>query len=169
MHHKFYRYEQFSIIFCSIKFVHSAVVGLYRISHPVRKSGKFSKSGLSGNWTFSFPDAGLLTLLKIEKKLKKNFFFKFQGYTGVAVEVMHEVDQDPGTTIVVVIPRDQNLLLIELSSALLIIYNFFPVSFVTFILFFVFSFWSLLSTKLRKYKTITQSLLKFCKARWKKT
>ena len=42
---------------------------------------------------------------------------------------MPEVDQDPGTTIVGVIPRDQNLLLIELSSALLIIYNFFPVSF----------------------------------------
>ena len=102
------------------------------------------------------------------KKNFKNFFFffKFQGSTGVAVEVMPEVDQDPGTTIVVVIPRDQNLLLIELSSALLIIYNFFPVSFVTFILFLVFSFWSLLSTKLRKYKTITQSLLKFCKARW---
>ena len=35
------------------------VVGLYRTSRPVRKSGKFSKSGLSGNRTFSFPDAGL--------------------------------------------------------------------------------------------------------------
>jgi hypothetical protein len=33
------------------------VVGLYRTSRPVRKSGKFSKSGLSGNWTFSLPDA----------------------------------------------------------------------------------------------------------------
>ena len=76
---------------------------------------------------------------------------------------MPEVDQDPGTTIGAVIPRDQNLLLIELSSALLIIYNFFPVSFVTFILFLVFSFWSLLSTKLQKYKTITQSLLNFAR------
>ena len=52
-----------------------------------------------------------------------------QGSTGVAAEVM-QVDQDPGTTIVAVIPKDQNLLLIELISALLIIfYNFFPVSF----------------------------------------
>jgi hypothetical protein len=56
-------------------------LGLYRTSRPVRKSGKFSKSGLSGNRTFSFPDTGLLTLLKIEKKLilfqKKiqDFFF----------------------------------------------------------------------------------------------
>jgi hypothetical protein len=33
-------------------------------------SGKFSKSGLSGNQTFSFLDTGLLTILKIEKKSK---------------------------------------------------------------------------------------------------
>jgi hypothetical protein len=46
-------------------------VGLYRTSCPVRKSGEFSKSGLSGNWTFSFPDAGLLTL----KNRKKNMYF----------------------------------------------------------------------------------------------
>ena len=45
-------------------------VGLYRTSRPVRKSGKISNSGLSRNRTFSFPDAGLLTLLKIEKKSK---------------------------------------------------------------------------------------------------
>jgi hypothetical protein len=56
-------------------------VGIYRTSRPVRKSGKFSKSGMSGNRTFSFPDAGLLTLLKVEEKIqtKKNFnvfFFK---------------------------------------------------------------------------------------------
>ena len=38
------------------------IVGLYRTSRPVQKSGKVSKSGLSGNRTFSFPDAGLLTL-----------------------------------------------------------------------------------------------------------
>ena len=41
-------------------------LGLYRTSHLVWKSGKFSKSELSGNLTFYFPDAGLLTL----------FFFK---------------------------------------------------------------------------------------------
>ena len=41
-------------------------------------SGKFSKSGLSRNRTFSIPDAGLLTLLKIEKNpiFFSNFFFK---------------------------------------------------------------------------------------------
>ena len=50
-------------------------LGLYRTSRPVRKSGKFSKSGLSGNWTFSLPDARLLTLLKIEKKKSKFYFF----------------------------------------------------------------------------------------------
>ena len=56
-------------------------IGLYWKSRPVRKSGKFSKSGLSGNRTFSFPDAGLLKLLKIEEKIQKKkfqiFFFKF--------------------------------------------------------------------------------------------
>ena len=36
---------------------------------------QFFKSGLSGNRAFSFPDARLLTLLKIEKK--SYFFFKF--------------------------------------------------------------------------------------------
>jgi hypothetical protein len=58
-------------------------LGLYRTSRPVRMSGKFSKSGLSGNRTFSFPDAGLLTLLKVEERKKKLskifsifFFFK---------------------------------------------------------------------------------------------
>ena len=35
--------------------------GLYQ------KSGEFSKSGLSGNRTFSFKDAGLLSLFKIDK------------------------------------------------------------------------------------------------------
>ena len=39
---------------------------------PVRKSGKFSKSGLTKNRTFSFPDAGLLSLEKMGKKSKKN-------------------------------------------------------------------------------------------------
>ena len=47
-------------------------VGLYRTSRPVRKSGQISKSGLSGNRMFSFPDVGLLTHLKKEKK--SNFF-----------------------------------------------------------------------------------------------
>ena len=54
-------------------------IGLNRTSRPVRKSRKFSKSGLSGNRTFSFLDAGLL---KIEKKIKiqkknANFFSYF--------------------------------------------------------------------------------------------
>ena len=40
-------------------------LGLYQTSRPVRKSGKFSKSGLSGNQMVSIQDAGLLTLLKI--------------------------------------------------------------------------------------------------------
>jgi hypothetical protein len=36
------------------------LLGLYRTSRPVRKSGKFSKYGLSGNRTFSFPEEGLI-------------------------------------------------------------------------------------------------------------
>ena len=36
--------------------------GHYRTSRPYRKSGKFSKSGLSGNRELSLPDTGLLTL-----------------------------------------------------------------------------------------------------------
>ena len=40
------------------------VIGLYRTSFPVLKSGKFSKSGLFGNQPFSFQDARLSTLLK---------------------------------------------------------------------------------------------------------
>ena len=51
-------------------------VGLYRTLRPLRKSGAFSKSGLSRNRTFSFPDAGLLKLLKIKKN--KNFKKFFQ-------------------------------------------------------------------------------------------
>ena len=51
-------------------------VGLYWTSHPIRESGKFSKSGLSGNRTFSFLDFGLLTLSKIEKR-KSKFFQDF--------------------------------------------------------------------------------------------
>ena len=45
--------------------------GLYWTSLLV-KSGKLLKSGLSGNQTFSLTDAGLLTLLKTEKKSKKS-------------------------------------------------------------------------------------------------
>ena len=52
-------------------------LGLYRTSRPVWMSGKFLKSGLSGNRTFSFSDAGLLTLLKIEKKMQKIFYQMF--------------------------------------------------------------------------------------------
>ena len=48
-------------------------IGLNRTSRPVRKSGKLSKSGLSGNRTFSFPDAGLL---KIRKEKNSNFLFQ---------------------------------------------------------------------------------------------
>ena len=50
--------------------------GLYRTSHLVQKSGKFSKSGLSENQKFSFLDTRLLTPLKIEKKNKKFQNFK---------------------------------------------------------------------------------------------
>ena len=39
-----------------------------KTSRPVWKSGKFSKSGPSGNRTFSIPYAGLL---EIEKKIQK--------------------------------------------------------------------------------------------------
>jgi hypothetical protein len=39
-------------------------LGIYRTSRPVWNSGKFSKSGLSGNWRFSFLKAGLLKIGK---------------------------------------------------------------------------------------------------------
>ena len=52
----------------------TVMLGLYRTSRPVRKSGKFTKSGLSENRTFSFLDTRLLTLLKIERK--KIYFFQ---------------------------------------------------------------------------------------------
>ena len=39
-------------------------LGLNRTSRPVRKSGKLSKYGPSGNRTISFPDAGLLNIGK---------------------------------------------------------------------------------------------------------
>ena len=51
-------------------------IGLYRTSCLVRKSGKLSKSRLSRNRTFSFPDAGLLTI----KKNPPNFFFNFYNF-----------------------------------------------------------------------------------------
>ena len=54
--------------------VSQSVVGLYRKSRLVAKSRELSKSGLSRNRTFSFPDAGLLKLLTI--KIKIFFFFK---------------------------------------------------------------------------------------------
>ena len=56
---------------------------LYRTSRPVWKSGKFSKSGLSGNRTFSFPHARLLTLLKIGKKNPKMFWIFFQNFFSI--------------------------------------------------------------------------------------
>jgi hypothetical protein len=56
------------------------VVGLNRTSYPVRKYGKFSKSGLSGNRTFSFPDTGLLTLKKYIEKNPKNGFSRISRF-----------------------------------------------------------------------------------------
>ena len=47
-----------------------APLGLYQTSRPVRMSGKFSKSGLSGNRTFSFANAGLFNTIEIRKKIK---------------------------------------------------------------------------------------------------
>ena len=69
-----------NMVICTVSGFLQCSVGLYRTSHPIWKSGKFSKSGLCKNRTFSFPDAGLLKLLKIEKKIKtlfSNFFFIF--------------------------------------------------------------------------------------------
>ena len=43
---------------------------LNQTSRPVQKSSKLSKSGQSGNRTFSFPEAGLLKIGK-KKKIKK--------------------------------------------------------------------------------------------------
>ena len=45
-------------------------LGLYRTSRPVRKSSKFSKSGLFGNWTFSWHRT-------FKDKKNPDFFFKF--------------------------------------------------------------------------------------------
>ena len=53
----------------------SGTLGLYQTSFLVRKSRKFSKSGLSRNETFSFQDA---ELLRIEKKFKFSLNFSFQ-------------------------------------------------------------------------------------------
>jgi len=56
-------------------------LGLYRTSHPVKSSGKFSKSRLSGNRTFSFMDARLSKFLRMiikKKEYQKNSkFFMF--------------------------------------------------------------------------------------------
>ena len=60
---------------CVPEFCKPGKVGLYRTSRPVRKSGKFSRSGLSGNRTSSFPDAGVFTLLNFF--FSKNFFSRF--------------------------------------------------------------------------------------------
>ena len=45
------------------------ILGLYRTSSLVGKSVKIIKSWLSRNQTFSFPDTGLLTLIKIKARL----------------------------------------------------------------------------------------------------
>ena len=55
-----------------IKLFQSHFWGLYRTLRPVRKSGEYSKSWLSGNLTFFFPDARLLAVLKIEENSNKN-------------------------------------------------------------------------------------------------
>ena len=48
-----------SNLHCSIQLPPATqLIGLYLTSRRVRKSGKLSKSGLSGNRTFSFPEAG---------------------------------------------------------------------------------------------------------------
>ena len=46
-------------------------LGLYRTSLPVRKVRKLSKSGPSGNRTFSFLDVRLLNFKKNQKIQKK--------------------------------------------------------------------------------------------------
>ena len=48
------------------------IIGLYRTSRPIKKSGKLSKSGLFGNRTFCSLNAGLFKLLKT--KIKNKFF-----------------------------------------------------------------------------------------------
>ena len=53
------------------------LVGLYRTSFLVRKSGTFLKPRLSGNRTFSLLDAGLFKHYKNKKKKIKIFFFIF--------------------------------------------------------------------------------------------
>ena len=55
-------------------------LGLYWTSRPSQKYRKVWKSGLSGNWTFSFPDIGPFTLLKIDFSLFFNFFFSLFLY-----------------------------------------------------------------------------------------
>ena len=53
--------EQALTLFPQGKDAFITVIGLYR-TRPVHKSGKFSKPISSGSQTFSFPNAGLLTL-----------------------------------------------------------------------------------------------------------
>ena len=52
-------------------------LGLFHTWHPVWKPGEFSKSRLSGNQTFSFPDAWLLKLLKSKRTKNQKIFFNF--------------------------------------------------------------------------------------------
>ena len=55
-----------------IRFYNTAIIGLYRTSRTVRKSGKFLKSVLSKNRTFSLPDAGIFfKKRKNRKELKE--------------------------------------------------------------------------------------------------
>ena len=60
---------------CQTTFLHvsQSILNIYPRALPDitsgRKSSKISKSGLSGNRTFFFPDARFLTLLKIENSM----------------------------------------------------------------------------------------------------
>ena len=53
------------------------IIPFPKISCPVWKSGNFSKSGLSRNWTFSFPEDGFLKLFNNNEKVTINNPKKF--------------------------------------------------------------------------------------------
>ena len=57
------------------RFFKFEAIGFHQTTCPLQKSNKFSKSGLSQNWMFSFPDTGLWKIEK--KKSKKNIFFSY--------------------------------------------------------------------------------------------
>ena len=71
-------------------------VGLYQTSLQIWKSDQFSKSGLFGNWTFSFPDARLSALLQ-----KDFFFFNFKKKfkTSKKIYLLFKLNMCPGTNV----------------------------------------------------------------------